>query len=379
MANVPVQCPVYVGLADPGPLSPKHAVVTQTSARLFADGVAEEVPRTNTNPSPILRVLAAASRGRPDAMGTDMARFPSDLASPVWRRVAKLTADPGGLSSIECRVAADVLLRLGYVKQASALLGMDGVSAATHRFTDTRVAIKEFAVLYRRLHDPLALEQLALRGAANPALDADTRLSLSTFVIVRNGKLRTETAEMHQAIGLAELVLAELPDNHCASSLAKQSYYRGLAFLPFLRRDEAGTFELLDRASQAQADAVPRGELEELAWIDYAFPLFETLAKTNLLTGHLDRALAATDRLLELSPHDDRAWVARGQALVELGELEEALAAYTHMETLGGLPAAAAAFYQGWIHEQLGNPDLARACHERSQSIDPTVEIGVKQ
>ncbi|WP_175482881.1 tetratricopeptide repeat protein [Actinokineospora iranica] len=368
-----------MGLADPGSLSPKHAVVTYISARLFADGMAKDVPRTNTNPAPILRVLAAASRGRADAMGTDIARFPSDLASPVWRRVTELTTDPGLLSSIERRVAADVLLRLGYVKRASALLGMDGVDAATHRFTDTQVAIKEFAVLYWRSHDPLALEQLALHGASDPSLDADTRLSLATFVIVRNGKLRIETAEMHQAIGLGESALAELPVNHCASSLAKQSYYRGLAFLPFLRHDEAGTFELLDRALQAQADAVPRGELEGLAWTDYAFPLFETLAKTNLLTGRFDSALAATDRLLELSPHDHRAWVARGQALVELGELEEALAAYTHMEALGGLPAAAATFYQGWIHEQLGNPDLARACFERSQSIDPTVEIGVKQ
>lgn len=377
-AGVPVPCPVYVGLMNPGPRSPRHAQVTHTVARHLAARTAESVPRTNTNPAPILRIVGAASWGRADAMGSDMRAFPEDLASPLWWQVADLTSTPEELTDVERRVAADLLLRLGYVRRASAVLDMDGVTAETHTFTRSELAMKEFAVLYWRPHDPDEMDRLALRGARDPKLPVETRVSLATFVVVRHGKLRTETLVMQEAARIAEAAANHLP-NDLAGNLARQAFYRGLAFVPFVRGDRTGTLNILERAYQSQMEAVPRNELDQLAWDDYGFPLFETLAKTNVLVGRPEQAVAATDTLLNISPHDHRAWAARGRALLASGDLEQALAAYVQMESLGGVAAASATFHQGWILRQLGREDDAIRAYRTSQKIDPTVPVVAEQ
>ena len=126
--------------------------------------------------------------------------------------------------------------------------------------------------------------------------------------------------------------------------------YRAVAFVPFLRGDAEATFKLLDQAlaQQMSAKAKAVSELERLAWIDHAFPLYETIAKTHLRLGDVDKAVAATDHLTSLSPNDQRAWDVRGQALLRAGRLEEALAAYGRAVPLGGLPVARAAYHLGW-------------------------------
>ncbi|WP_166459383.1 hypothetical protein [Amycolatopsis pithecellobii] len=377
-AGFPVPCGVYAGLADPGPRSPRHAVVTHRVATELADRTAERVPRTNTNPAPILRVLAAASWGRADAMGSDLSAFPVDLASPLWRDVADLAAEPAELTVPERRVAADLLLRLGYVRHASSVLGLDGVTASAHAFSTPELAIKEFAVLYWRPHDSSELDSLALRGAADPALPAETRVSLATFAVVRQGKLGVRNAVMDEAARLAQDAADELSGSF-ADSLARQAFYRGLAFVPFVQRDRAGTLELLDKAYRCQMDAVPTTVLEKLAWDDYAFPLFETLAKTNTVLERPEKAVAATDTLLAISPHDHRAWAARGRALLAAGDLDAALAAYTHMESLGGLATASAAFHRGWVLHRLGRRDDAQRAYRISREIDPTVTAVTEQ
>ena len=44
VANVPVACGVYCGLAQPGPLSARHAEATFARARHFAAGTVDELP-----------------------------------------------------------------------------------------------------------------------------------------------------------------------------------------------------------------------------------------------------------------------------------------------------------------------------------------------
>jgi Flp pilus assembly protein TadD len=150
-----------------------------------------------------------------------------------------------------------------------------------------------------------------------------------------------------------------------------------VAFVPFVRGDLDGTMRILDEALGHQMAARPLAEsaLQRLAWIDHAFPLFETIARTHLRLGSVDAAIAATGELAALSPNDSRAWDARGQALLMAGRLEEALVAYGHGIPLGGLPVARAAYHLGWIHEQLGHRDEARSCYRLSWRIDPTVPV----
>ncbi|WP_367128417.1 tetratricopeptide repeat protein [Saccharothrix sp. HUAS TT1] len=361
-AGVPVPCRVYVGLHEPGDTPPQHAVVTHAVARHFASGDTTALPRFTTNPSPLQRVYDAASLGRVDALGGDLAAFPADLASDLWRRVRERLAEP------DDRVAAaEVLLRLGYQRHAADVLGMTSVDARTHVF-DPASAVKQLAVLYWHPNAPRDLEALALRGARDERLPADARRSLALFVVVRNGRRGEDGPALHEAAALA----SALPP---ADGPARQSLHRALAFVPFLRGDVAGTFRLLDLAAQAQESSRPTGELERLAWVDHAFPLHETITKTHLRTGSPDPAVTASDELVALAPHDHRTWAVRGDALLAARRWEEAVEAFDRGVALGGLPAARAAFLRGWAFERVGRPAEAAESYRLSQRIDPTAPV----
>ncbi len=373
-AEVPVACGVYVGLAEPAGLSARHAEATYATARHLAHGSVDLLPHFNTNPPPILRILGAASLGRADALGSAMDNFPSDLATDLWRLVAERVRNPLDLQPNERRRASDLMLRLGYVAAAADVLGIRDANPETHAF-GADSAVEELAVLTRRPHDTSVLEQRALGLARDSTRSPRARMIMATYVVVRNGKRGSDTPAMHEAADLALKAMRERESGGFAESLAQQTVYRAVAFVPFLRGDAEATFKLLDQAlaQQMSAKAKAVSELERLAWIDHAFPLYETIAKTHLRLGDVDKAVAASDHLTSLSPNDQRAWDVRGQALLRAGRLEEALAAYGRAIPLGGLPVARAAYHLGWIHARLGNRNEADSCYRLSWKVDPTV------
>ncbi|MEU4805265.1 tetratricopeptide repeat protein [Actinosynnema sp. NPDC023587] len=359
-AGVPVRCPVWLGLREPGPGSSRLAEVTHAVARHFAEGTAAALPRFNTNPYPATRVFAAASHGRVDALGPDMAAFPADLAAPLWWRVldrARAGHDPV--------VAADLLLRLGYQRHAAEVLGM-GESTA---WTPGR-AVKQLAVLFWSRPSAAGVEAWALAGARS-ALPTAERHALALFVLVRNGRRGAVTPALHEAAAIVEATAPDEP-------LLRQAHYRALAFVPFLRGDVPAAWDLLDRALAEQRSVRPGTALDRLAWDDFAYPLHETIARTHLRTGHADRAVAATGELVALSPEDSRTWAIRGDALLAADRPDEAVHAFAEGVALGGLPAARAAFYRGWALARLGRREEAAASYRLSHRIDPTAPAVVE-
>ncbi|MDT8912283.1 hypothetical protein [Amycolatopsis sp. PS_44_ISF1] len=372
-AGVPVACGVYPGLADPGPASARHAEATHARARHVADR-SVELPHFNTNPPPILRVLAAASLGRVDALSDTMADFPADLAGDLWRQVAGVVADPGGLEPAERAHASDLMLRLGYPRTAARVLGMAAPDPASHAFS-RECAIAELAVLLRRRHDPAVLEARALDLARDRSHTARVRMIAANFVVVRNGRRGTDTPALHESAELALAAAEEWEADPFAGNLAWQTVHRATAYVPFLRGDADGTLRALDlaEARQKAAEAEVTDPLRELAWIDHAFPLYETIAKTHLRLGHAGPAVTATARLVELSPHDQRTWAVRGQALLAAGRPEDAAEAFGRALPLGGLPVARAAYHLAWIHDLLGDRERAAHYCALSRRVDPTV------
>jgi len=363
---------VYVGLQNPGTFSSRHAEATHLLAQGLADRAVEKLPHFNTRPAPILRILTAASWGRADAMASQIERFPADLASPLWRQVVELIRDPAQLTVAERRCASDVMLRLGHVGKAAELLNLPDVRPPTFAFS-LDCALEELQVFRRTRHEKNELEKLALAAAEDPRLSADARMRMATFVVVRNGRRGADTSDLHRAAGLARAAMNALDAPPFARCLAQQTVFRAIAFVPFVSGDVAGTWAVLDRALACQMAAHPADDGETLAWTDHAFPLFQTIARTHLMLGDVDEAIAATERLVELSPNDERTWDIRGQALLAAARLEEALVAYGRLLQLGGLPVARAAFHLAWIHQRLGNQDDAADLYQLSRRIDPTV------
>jgi tetratricopeptide (TPR) repeat protein len=372
--GMPAACPVYVGLRNPGELSSRHAEATHLLAQGLVDRAVDGLPHFNTRPAPIFRILVAASWGRSDAMDSKLERFPTDLASKLWQQVAELIRDPAQLTVAERRCASDVMLRLGYVRHAAELLNMSHAQPATFVFSPD-CALEELQVLRRSRHKSEDLERLALSAAEDPRLSADIRMRMATFVVVRNGQRRADTPDLHRAAELALAAMNSLDAPPFARSLAEQTVFRANAFVPFVSGNSAETLAILDKAMECQLGARPTNDRETLTWTDHAFPLFQTIARTHLVIGDADKAITATERLVELSPNDERTWDIHGQALVEAGRLEEALVAYGRLLQLGGHPVARAAFHLAWIHQRLGNHGDAAGLYELSQRIDPTAPV----
>ncbi|WP_433246508.1 tetratricopeptide repeat protein [Streptosporangium sp. CA-135522] len=374
-ADRPAACPVHVGLADPQPLSDTVAISTHAIARHLVEGTAAALPVFNTRPPDALRILTAASWNRPDAFAEEFGDMPADLASGLWSQVDQVCRGRDSLTPPELRAACDLMLRLGYPKRAAEILGMSVTDLDAYRFSP-RFAREEMSVLFKFHYDSPRLEQLALDAAADERIDAYARLMLANFIVVRNGKRGTDTPQAHRAAELGKAALASLDDSEPATFLAEHTWLRAVAYLPFLKSDTKATLATLDRAEECLVLGRPsHGTLRLVAWEDHATPLYETLGKTLLIFGQVELAVAATDRLVELNPHDRRTWNLRGRALVAAGRVDEALYAFERMLPLGGLAVAEAAFYLGWVYEQLGKPDLARDHYLLSQRVDPTVDM----
>ena len=373
-AQVPCPCRVYAGLGAPGPLSARHAEATYARAQHLADGTVDRLPHFNTNPPSILRIVCAASWGRIDALAGPMDSLPDDLASDLWRRVTGRLADPETLDLAERRQASTLLLRLGYPSAAARIIGLADIDPRTHRF-DPATAVEELMVLLRTTPDRELLEQHALEVARNRAFDARTRTVMATFVVVGNGRRGTDTPALRAAADLALEAMHEVDLKAFARHLLHQTVHRAVAYLPFLRGDRTGTLEALHRGleEQTRAHAEISSPLDELSWIDHAFPLHETFARTHLAFEDPEAAIRATDELIELSPNDHRAWDARTSAFLAAGRPDQARDALARIDPLGGLAVGKAHFLRGWFHEQAGEYDDARASYRRSTRIDPTV------
>ncbi|MFG1881024.1 tetratricopeptide repeat protein [Micromonospora sp. NPDC049102] len=379
-ASQPAACPVYVGLGAPVTRSTNLALITYGIARHLVDGTAHLVPAFNTFPQPERRILDAASWDRVDATSSDFAAMPVDLASELWWLVDEACRAPCTLTPQERCVASDLMLRLGYPWRAGAILGLLDAGIADHP-VNPETARAELAVLLR-LHPgayPL-LEEWALRAASDPAVPPETRVRLANYVVVANGKRGADVPALHRAVDLGRRAMTEVTPIGMDSHLTEHTFYRAVAYEPYLRGDMPRAMELLDRAAAALARAEPEtGPLALLSWKDHAFPMYETLARTLLGQGRIGEALKATSTLTAISPYDHRVWEAQAKALVAANDLLGAIRAWEQVLPQGGLPVASAAFYLGWAHRQLGDVGLARDYLALSRSVDPTPAILTEQ
>lgn len=365
-AEVPASCRVYAGLAAPASTAALHARVTHAIASSFVAGESAGVPRFEPPPCAHQRLLSAASWGRVDGLGADMATFPVDLASELWWRVHDRALGP--LRAAERRVACELMLRLGYPRRAASVIGLCAIDARKHTFTP-ELALAQLAVLC--CHLPASVVEPMALTAARSGLPADVRRELALFVVFRNAARGTDSTSLLAGAALAVRASAELPRSGFVGALARARLNRALAVVPFVRRDIGEAHRTLGRAVECLTSVTPgAAEIDRLAWADEAYALYGFLARTHLAVGLGERAFGYTDELVALSPGDDRTWVLRGDALVACGRLEEAVEAYGRGVELGGWGAARAAHSRGFVLERLGLDGAAD--FELARRIDPT-------
>jgi tetratricopeptide (TPR) repeat protein len=371
-AGQPAACPVHVSLGAPTEYTNNFGHLTHAIASHLVDGRTDLLPPINTAPKLAQRLHDAASWGRVDAMTSEFTDMPTDLTNELWKRVVRISSSPESLTGVERSVAAEVLMRLGYPLTATEILGLSETEPSQVTFHPESVRAELTALRWRWAYD--RLEQRVLEGAADLALSPASRIRLANFVVVINGKRGADTPAFHRAADLGRAALAELTDEaDLARCLAEHTHYRAVAYEPFMRKDLESTLICMDRAEHALLRCRPESPgVELLAWLDHAFPMYETLSKIFLADGDIPRALESTARLVEVDPRDSRAWHVRARTLATAGDLEQAVDAWERILPMGGLPVASASFYLGWASEQLGHTAEAREFYALSASIDPT-------
>lgn len=94
------------------------------------------------------------------------------------------------------------------------------------------------------------------------------------------------------------------------------------------------------------------------------------MARQAFLAGDLEKALKAADRSIALNDGVPKSHVLRGRILLEMGDLEGAIASFEQAEALD--PTHVDAFYyQGVVHERLVAKDRALACYTKAAELDP--------
>jgi len=129
--------------------------------------------------------------------------------------------------------------------------------------------------------------------------------------------------------------------------------------------------KILARSFEALAGVLsydcPNNAEEKLIALFNKLGYLQNLSKPDDL-GRSEDALACFDKVIEINPKDEKAWVDKGLALYDLGRLEEALACFDKVIEINQKDAAVWNF-KSWVLVDLGQDEEASACYDMSKNL----------
>ncbi|WP_188503560.1 hypothetical protein [Nesterenkonia alkaliphila] len=375
-AGVPTKSTVYVGLHEPISESPVHAIATHRLAMKFAEmRPSAETLLFNTIPPTATRIMDTASHDRRDALSNDMQTMPPDLSTNLYSAVRERLEEPKQLRDIDdARAAIELAMRLGYLATARRVLSEHQFSIANDQ---TRpIGVVGLMLMYKLGAPVEVLERLAIEMSKDTEASPTSRMRCAVFLMARKGRLGRLDPGFEQALARAEEVTEETlnTETEFQGLLLKQAFLRAAAFQPFLLGNEVETMRTLEQAVATQESARQAQGFDEVQWRDFAFPLYETLAKTASIYKNHSVWLESTKVLTEVNPGDARAWIARGNALAAKADFEQAVESYRTVETLGGSPTAPARYFTALALLQMEDREGAFESVKMSLLVDPTAE-----
>lgn len=209
--------------------------------------------------------------------------------------------------------------------------------------------------------------------AERAPLGSRTKLNAALRLTVYFARIGAEVEVVRRWRDTAEQALAALEgvidsfDLH----LARSTFYRGVAYEPFLRGDKeqvAREFEL----AEEYAYTLPR-ETETQAFLadDNLSPLIESSAKVALWLGDPDLALERARSLVELEPLDAITHIELAEMLMKRERFEEAAHEYAYAGRIGPPGTQVGLYMAGHCYEHLD--DLEQACryYLAATDVDP--------
>lgn len=332
----------------------------------------ERLPRLHGAVPESLRIaLTAHTRLRPYRVDTPL-DLPAELRTEDWSMLCDLTQRA---ESLEPRRRLDLAWLL-------------------HRLAFHRMVVStEFAGALRRMTGPHWAEGQTIIGASAYMLHVDGQANwdISSLVAAFEASSPGDWASVESSYLIARALAKNRPSlpelegwlgRHLRSIEARNRsdhencmlmsrFNRVHAFHPQLRGDLPAMVADMDSAERLAA-TMSRDETASAGeWEVVTAACNESRIKEALVLGDFTLAEERARKAIAHIPDDPRPRMHLGQALVELGRLQEAAGSYW-AATRHGPPGNEIALYMaGQCHEAIGDLDLAAAAYQSAVDIDP--------
>lgn len=354
-----------------GPGRAIHCEALLRSYHEVAEGGTRMTTFQNNTPANFRRILGReiVQAEAPDA---DPADVPAGKRSPSWRDFLALLDVFDDLDGWRKLGVVRLLNRLGYYRATLARLDRKAIDEReTPEIRSALLGSLAIATLKCGQGDTAAADLLCEASAAAEK-DAEKRAAFEIYLTVHYGKQGDAPAALdwHSKRALAsyrEHVGVEGPED----PLFRSIFLRGLAYVPFNKRQFDEATAVLDDAERAAYGALTDRAVDPLAARENLFAILETRIKEALGTKDIEIALSRAERLVALDPDDPRPHLHLGEVYLAASDLEKARAAFHEAALVGAPYTARSLFMLGATLQRLGRTDEAMAAHCAAVRIEP--------
>ena len=156
-----------------------------------------------------------------------------------------------------------------------------------------------------------------------------------------------------------------------SSALYTSRFYRGSAFLPQRIGAKREVCRTMDLAEQHASSIAPRTAAEHHLHLENLHALMESRTKEALWLGDHELALARARKVVEVDPHDAKAWMELGAIHFGRKEWRPAAEAYATAALLGPPACAPGRHMAGYCLRKAGEERLAVLFFKDALEMDP--------
>lgn len=303
------------------------------------------------------------------------ADLPAGLRTPAWERLCEWLASFPDDDAERQLLTARVLFRLGFGKLA--------VRMVPDRPVSDLAAPAEFYLYHWR---DIARFATSVAGDLIPPNDSfamvdhsgcplHLKLAIATHGVVfaaRVTKSLPDAERWRERAGnyLAEVLVSD-DFTEFEKVMLESRYYRGAGFVPFMRKDGAGTIADMDKAEELARALRPACAWEEYLKVENLHACLESRSKEAFGLGDVALGHQRTLEFLALDPYDPKSHIELAESLVRQERYREAGDSYLRAARLGPVSTAIASAMAGECFARAGENILAEDCFVQALRIDP--------
>lgn len=354
---------------------PLQAFGPNVAYERMTDGsnIEEEVLLLQRIMPPAFRAAICTDLGRGAFAGLDPLSVPLEMRTKRWQDLCDRIRNYGSLHPSEQNAVAQLLMVLGYYEAVWGLnaefVGRNAYDVQTAGLAYTACAARYIVHVNQPGYRPDDLLHVAERAPeGSKALFLTTsRLLMFYGRFAKDAQAARYWRERNHA-SLIKIIETAGP---FWSAILESRFWRSAAFVPMLDQNWKIVFHEMKLAENCAQAACPARGHEEVLHAANLYPVLQSKARLHTLAGEPGEALRVTRRLVEIDPLYSTAHVDLGQALLEVGAVEEAARRFATASTLGPPVDAIGAFLAGHSHATLGDTEKAREFYKLSLEIDP--------